>query len=55
MEANVSEKHTVSILSSKDFRLKDGTRMFLRNAGIYLRVYTKSEPGRATLSALLLV
>jgi hypothetical protein len=35
VDVNVSEKHTVCI-----FRAEDGDSKFLRNAGIYQRVYT---------------
>jgi hypothetical protein len=39
----VSEKHTVSI-----FRAEDGDSMFLRNVGIYRRVYTAPKPRGTT-------
>jgi hypothetical protein len=41
-DANVSEKHTVSIVGPQD-----GDSMFLRNTDIYLRVYTAPKPRRA--------
>jgi hypothetical protein len=41
VQANVSqnEKHTASI-----FRAVDGESMFIRDGGIYLRIYTASKP-----------
>jgi hypothetical protein len=36
---NVSEKYTVSIFRDED----DGDSVFLRNVGIYLRVYTSTK------------
>jgi hypothetical protein len=46
VDSNVSEKHTVSFFSPED-----GERMFLRNVGIYLWVYT--APGPRTSSSSL--
>jgi hypothetical protein len=47
VEANVSEKHTVSIFSPED-----GDRIFLQN-GIYRQVYTVPKPRRTASSSSL--
>jgi hypothetical protein len=46
VDTKVSEKHAVSNFSSED-----GDSMFLRNVGICIRIYTASQPRRATLSS----
>jgi hypothetical protein len=44
VDNNVSGKHTVSIFRAE----YDGDSMFLRNAGVYLQVYTALQPRRTT-------
>jgi hypothetical protein len=46
VNVNILERHTVCTFSPED-----GDSLFLRNAGIYRRVYTAPKPRRTVLSS----